>query len=137
MSKLILLVLVATATVTVAQQKAPASRTISYFTKNDSEYGEVLTAFSDESMCATVDVDVHDTGIPSMYDTHDTWLLLASPKTSNLYKKYRYNYVLVPPGTKTEKDLVWIVSYKTSRGVAEHVCTTVTGMARGARIRVK
>jgi hypothetical protein len=120
-----------------AQQQAQTNRTISYFTKNDSKYGELITAFGDDSMCATVDVDVHDGDIPSIYDSHDTWLLLASPKTSSLYKKYRYNYVLVPPGTKTKNDMVWVVSNRTPRGLAERVCTTVTGMSRGARIHVK
>jgi hypothetical protein len=127
----------------VAQQQVKPNRTISYFTKNDSKYGEVLAALGEESKCATVDVNVHDdtTNFPTfprvrvyIDKTHETWWLVASPKGYSGYKKYRYNYVLEPPGTLTPNDMVLVISDKTSRRLAERVCSQVTGMVRGARI---
>lgn len=132
--------------VAAAQQQLKPTLTVSYFTKNDPRYGEVLSALGDEPKCATVDVNVHDDSaqwLPSgdrstkIDPTHETWWLIASPKEYRSYKKYRYNYVLEPPGTLTLKDMVVVVSDKTSRGLAERVCSQVTGTLRGARIHVK
>lgn len=126
------------------QQQLKPNRTVSYFTKNDPKYGEVLSALGDEPKCATVDVNVHDDSaswLPSggrstkIDPTHETWWLTASPKEYN--KKYRYNYVLEPPGTMTLKEMVVVVSDKTSRGLAERICSQVTGTLRGARIHGK
>jgi hypothetical protein len=132
--------------VALAQQQAKPNRTVSYFTKNDPKYGEVISALGDEPKCATVDVNVDDDSaswLPSggrstkIDPTHETWWLTASPKEYSSYKKYRYNYVLEPPGTLTLKDMVVIISDKTARGLAERVCSQVTGTLRGARIHVK
>jgi hypothetical protein len=41
--------------VALAQQQAKPNRTVSYFTKNDPKYGEVISALGDEPKCATVD----------------------------------------------------------------------------------
>ena len=127
-----------------AQQPAKPNRTVSYFTKNDPKYGEVISALGDEPKCATVDVNVQDdyasvvpTGTTKIDPTHETWWLIASPKTYSGYKKYRYNYVLSPPGALTLKDMVWVLSDKTSRGLAERICSQVTETPRGARIHVK
>ena len=132
--------------IAAAQQQLKPNRTVSYFTKDDPKRGEVLSALADEPKCATVDVNVHDDSAPwlatggrstKIDPTHETWWLIASPKEYSGYKKYRYNYVLEPPGTLTLKDTVVVVSDTTSRGLAERVCSQVTGISRGARIHVK
>lgn len=132
--------------VAVAQQQARPDRTVSYFTKNDPKYVEVISALAGEPKCAAVDVNVHDESVSSLPSgrlstkidpTHETWWLIPSPKGYSGYKKYRYNYVLEPPGTLTLKDIVMVVSDKTSRGLAQRVCSQVTGISRGARIHVE
>jgi hypothetical protein len=132
--------------VALGQQQAKPNRTVSYFTKNDSKYDEVISALGDEPKCATVEANVYGEsaswspsgGRSTKVDpTHETWWLTASPKEYSGYKKYRYNYVLEPPGVLTLKDMVVIVSDKTARGLAERVCSQVTGAVRGARIHVK
>src|SRR5919197_1071428 len=97
----------------VAQQQVKPNRTISYFTKNDSKYGEMLAALGEEPKCATVDVNVYDHAT-NIDKTRETWWLVASPKGYSGYKKYRYNYVLEPPGTLTPNDMVLVISDKTS-----------------------
>src|SRR5215469_3275099 len=124
------------------QQQTTPDRTVSYFLKNDPmKHDAVITAFANEPECATVDVNMYDDlawGIwrsELMTDPrHETWWLVASPKEYKGYKKYRYIYVLEPPGTLTEKDIVMIVQTQTARGVAQRVCSQVTGWLRGARI---
>ena len=128
--------LIATMSAAAAQQHAKPNRTISYFKQNDPKHGELLVALRDELKCATVDVDVYD-DTTNIDASHETWWLLASPKEYSGYKKYRFNYVLEPPGTLTPKDMVVVVSDKTSRGLAERVCSEVTGAFRGARIHMK
>lgn len=129
--------------VAVGQQQAKPNRTSSYFTKNDAKYDEIISAFANEPKCVTVDVNLHDdsaTWLPSggrftkVDPTHETGWLTASSEKYSGYKKYRYNYVLEPPGTLTLKDMVVVVSDKTSRGLADRICTQVTGTSRGARI---
>lgn len=132
----------------VAQQQAKTSRTVSYFMSNDPNLGELLEALEDDPTCEPIDVDVYEGYVSASFKEnrlsagnidvkHETWWLSASPKTFSGYKKYRYNYVLSPPGALTLENMIYMLSDKTARGLARQVCMEVTKTPRGARIHGK